>query len=96
MSSTLTSWKEISLYLGKGVRTVQRWEQQMGLPVRRPQSPVKGVVLALTDELDLWVRSQFENGSESELELLRSELAEVRQENKQLRTTLERAESSNT
>jgi len=94
MSSTLTSWKEISQYLGKGVRTVQRWEQQMGLPVRRPQSHVKGVVLALTDELDLWVRSQFENGSESELKLLRTELAEVRQENKQLRTTLERAESA--
>jgi hypothetical protein len=34
MSSTLTSWKEIGQYLGKGVRTVQRWEQQMGLPVR--------------------------------------------------------------
>jgi hypothetical protein len=93
MSSTLTSWKEIAQYLGKGIRTVQRWEQQMSLPVRRPQSRLNGVVLVLSDELDLWVRSQFENGSESELMLLRSELVEVKKENKQLRTNLERAEA---
>jgi hypothetical protein len=35
MFSRLTNWKEIAQYLDKGIRTVQRWEQQMGLPVRR-------------------------------------------------------------
>ena len=28
-SELLTSWKEIASYLGKGVRTVQRWEQRI-------------------------------------------------------------------
>jgi hypothetical protein len=42
----LGSWKEIAAYLGKGVRTVQRWEQEVGLPVSRPEKAHKGVVLA--------------------------------------------------
>src|SRR6266550_1743785 len=31
----LESWKEIAAYLGKGVRTVVRWEKTEGLPVHR-------------------------------------------------------------
>jgi hypothetical protein len=31
----LDSWKEIASYLGRGVRTVQRWECEEGLPVHR-------------------------------------------------------------
>ena len=55
----LTSWKEIASYLGKGVRTVQRWEQQFGLPVRRPNEKVKGIVHAKREELDQWLRDQW-------------------------------------
>jgi hypothetical protein len=29
----LNGWKEIAAYVGKGVRTVQRWEKAHGLPV---------------------------------------------------------------
>jgi hypothetical protein len=29
----LGSWKEIAAYLGRDVRTVQRWEKKEGLPV---------------------------------------------------------------
>jgi hypothetical protein len=50
----LTSWKEIAAYLGKGVRTVQRWERELSLPVRRPDNG-KHVVVARGDELDRWV-----------------------------------------
>lgn len=53
-SKILGSWKEIACYLGKGVRTVQRWERQFGLPVRRPNANNKGVVCALPGELDDW------------------------------------------
>jgi hypothetical protein len=62
----LGSWKEIACYLGKGVRTVQRWERQFGLPVRRPNASNKGVVCALPDELDTWfaVRWGRRNGLE--------------------------------
>ena len=51
----LGSWKEIAAYLGKGVRTVQRWENDLGLPVRRPTGTSKGVVYAWPDELDRWL-----------------------------------------
>lgn len=55
MNTTLTSWKEIAAYLGKGVRTVQRWEQRFGLPVRRP-SANSHIIFALPTELDAWVQ----------------------------------------
>ncbi len=51
----LTSWKEIAAYLGKGVRTVQRWEKDFGLPIRRPQGSDKSAILARTRDLDAWV-----------------------------------------
>ena len=31
----LNGWKEIAVFLGKGVRTVQRWERDHGLPIHR-------------------------------------------------------------
>jgi len=55
----LSSWKEIASYLGKGVRTVQRWEQQYGLPVRRPNAKTKGIVHATRQELDKWLEAQW-------------------------------------
>jgi hypothetical protein len=58
-SELLTSWKEIALYLGKGVRTVQRWEQQFALPVRRPNEKAKGIVHATRSELDAWLERQW-------------------------------------
>lgn len=51
----LTSWKEIASYLSKGVRTVQRWEKDFGLPVRRPTGSDKSAILARTSDIDLWV-----------------------------------------
>lgn len=51
----LTSWKDIARYMGKGVRTVQRWEQDFGLPVRRPQGSSKKAILARPRDLDAWV-----------------------------------------
>lgn len=55
----LTSWKEIASYLGKGVRTVQRWEQQYGLPVRRPNEKAKGIVHATRQDLDNWLGREW-------------------------------------
>ncbi|MDP9266701.1 MAG: hypothetical protein M3P27_00060 [Acidobacteriota bacterium] len=57
MSNILSSWKEIALYVGRSVRTVQRWEREIGLPVHRPNAKSEGVVVALPAELDAWVRS---------------------------------------
>src|ERR1700722_18812589 len=54
----LTSWKEIAQYVGKGVRTVQRWEYDLGLPVRRTKTGKKSSVLTVPGEIDAWVQSQ--------------------------------------
>jgi hypothetical protein len=51
----LTSWKDIARYMGKGVRTVQRWEADFGLPVRRPNGSGKKAVLARPRDLDAWI-----------------------------------------
>src|SRR5215468_7869758 len=59
-STALTSWKEIAHYLGKSVRTVQRWEHEFGLPVRRPTNNApKSVVLIETADLDRWMHRTF-------------------------------------
>jgi phage terminase Nu1 subunit (DNA packaging protein) len=56
METDLHSWKEIAAYLGRGVRTVQRWERDVGLPVRR--SGNKGVAAyAHTREIDCWLHN---------------------------------------
>jgi hypothetical protein len=52
---TLQSWKEIANYVGRAVRTVQRWEA-LGMPIRRPvQHTRKSAVYAITHELDTWL-----------------------------------------
>jgi hypothetical protein len=54
-SEVLNSWKEIAAYMGRGVRTVQRWEQELGLPVRRPRGKDRSAVIALKSDLDAWL-----------------------------------------
>lgn len=53
----LTGWKEIANYLGKGVRTVQRHERELGLPIHRPNGKSAGSVIATKKELDDWVEA---------------------------------------
>lgn len=62
-SKIFTSWKEIASYLGKGVRTVQRWEAQFGLPVQRPNVRSKGIVRASREDLDKWVATTWSSRS---------------------------------
>jgi hypothetical protein len=57
MSAVLSSWKDIASYMGRGIRTVQRWEAEMGLPVRRPKPRERQIVLAFPEELDTWLHS---------------------------------------
>lgn len=56
-SDVLSGWKEVANYFGKGVRTVQRYEHTLKLPVRRPAGKPRGSVLATRSELDRWVQS---------------------------------------
>jgi phage terminase Nu1 subunit (DNA packaging protein) len=51
----LNGWKEISSHFKRSVRTVQRWEDRLGLPVYRPALKDRSAVLAFSDELDCWI-----------------------------------------
>lgn len=57
-SGDLQGWKEIAGYLGKSVRAVQRWEREMGLPVRRLKTPAGQVIFARRDEIEAWRAGQ--------------------------------------
>jgi len=54
----LDSWKEIAAYLGRGVRTVQRWEREEGLPVHRLVHEKRGTIYARREELAAWWESR--------------------------------------
>ncbi|MEK7408484.1 MAG: hypothetical protein AAB225_25715 [Acidobacteriota bacterium] len=54
----LESWKEIAAYLGREVRTVQRWEAEEGLPVHRHPHKKLGTVHAFRPEIDIWMRDR--------------------------------------
>ncbi len=58
--AVLSCWKDIAKYLGKGVRTVQRWEREFELPVRRPKGANrKSAVTAHPRDLDAWLTSRW-------------------------------------
>ena len=52
----LQGWKDIANYLGRGVRSVQRYEGELKLPVRRPPGKDRSSVFAFSDELDDWLQ----------------------------------------
>jgi TolB-like protein/Flp pilus assembly protein TadD len=54
----LDSWGEIASYLGREVRTVQRWERTEGLPVHRHEHKKKSTVYAYSRELDDWIKKR--------------------------------------
>jgi len=45
----------IASYMRKGVRTVQRYERDLGLPIRRPAGAPTGSVIATKPEIDAWI-----------------------------------------
>jgi TolB-like protein/Flp pilus assembly protein TadD len=54
----LESWGEIAAYLRREIRTVQRWEKTLGLPIRRLQVGKQSSVYAYPSELDKWYRER--------------------------------------
>ena len=54
-STRLNSWKEIATFLGRGVRTVQRWERELQLPIHRIGNGPRSPVYALIPELNFWI-----------------------------------------
>ena len=62
----LDSWKEIAVYLKREVRTVQRWEKNEGLPVRRLMHDKQGTVFAYKSEINTWWHERQANIDQDE------------------------------
>jgi hypothetical protein len=54
--AALHTWKEIATELNCGIRTAQRWERTLGMPVRRLSKGSRGRIVAFKDELQRWLR----------------------------------------
>jgi hypothetical protein len=54
----LDCWKLIAAYLGREVRTVQRWERKEALPVHRHVHSKGSSVYAFKHEIDAWLRNR--------------------------------------
>lgn len=61
-TNILHSWKEISAYLDRDVRTCHRWEDELGLPIHRidEKSP-RSKVFAYKSDIDSWLRERANN-----------------------------------
>src|SRR5215475_1870514 len=62
----LNSWKEIARFLDRGVRTVQRWERDLQLPVHRIGKGKRSPVYAFVPELKFWVATSGVNSTHPE------------------------------
>ncbi len=54
----LDSWKEIAAYLERTVTTLERWEKEEGLPVRRHVHNKQATVYASRSEIDTWRKNR--------------------------------------
>ena len=80
----LNSWKEIAAFVGRDERTVKRWEQTRGLPVRRLPGPGHVYVFAYADEINAWLNGRdtapkvIPKGAETSPETLPAKRTNVR------------------
>jgi Putative lumazine-binding len=56
LGEPLESWKQIAAHLNRSERTVRRWEEEEGLPVRRREHHKQDTVFAYSSEIDEWSR----------------------------------------
>jgi len=62
----LDSWKAISDYLDRDIRTCERWEKELGLPIHRiNQDSPRSKVFAYQSEIDNWLKKKT-NHSETQ------------------------------
>ena len=54
----LDGWKEIACHLKRSVRSVQRWERNEKLPVRRHEHARGVSVYAFSHEVEAWWRNE--------------------------------------
>jgi TolB-like protein len=70
-SDILDSWKDISDYLERDVRTCRRWEAELGLPVYRINADsTHSKVFAYKSEIDKWLKDKTNDKKTSKRYLL--------------------------
>jgi hypothetical protein len=62
-AARLNGWKEIAAHFGRAVRTVQRWERDLGLPVHRLATGKGETVYAVVNEVDAWLAANERNAA---------------------------------
>ncbi len=88
MGQVLNSWQEIAAYVGKGLRTVQRWEREIDFPVHRTGKEGRNVI-GYTDEINKWM--QRSQPVVTATTVVQDKLARGREEMVRLRVEVERA-----
>ena len=68
--AVLQSWKEIASELDRSVRTVQRWERILKLPVHRLGKGTRCPVFAFKDELHLWLERNADGVADESCKVL--------------------------
>lgn len=58
VGTRLETWKQIAGFFGKEVRTVQRWEKTLGLPVHRYRNAKQDSVYAFEHQLQTWLEAR--------------------------------------
>ncbi len=76
-SAFLNSWKEIAAYLGRGVRTVQRWHCELHLPVHKVRPSFRSPVFAYKSELDFWMKQNAERSREDSNDVIAEDCGKV-------------------
>lgn len=55
----MDSWKDISDYLNRSIKTCRTWEKKFGLPIHRIDSEsIRSKVFAYTFEIDDWLKKR--------------------------------------
>jgi len=63
----LDGWKDIADYLGRDIRTCQRWALKLGLPVHRIDAESsRAKVFAFQSEIEDWLKTRDRNGHDLE------------------------------
>jgi len=91
MAAILNSWKEIATYLDRGVRTLQRWERDEHLPIRRVGAGERAPVFAFTVEIDKWLRKHDTTAPADHITAAQSDSRKLIAESQRLVSTLPRS-----
>ena len=81
----LDSWKAIAEFLGRSLRTVQRWHELNGLPVHHFGGH-KGSVFAYEEEIDAWLAGLAE-GSGGSVAKADEQIVNAKRASRELTTT---------